>query len=194
MANLNLNKGTTAVLAISFFKGTAANSSMLKERNTLGAARKVMDAARTANVPVIHSVMGFREGYPEVSDRNKLFSRIKESGGFRIGSDAMEICDEVKPALHELVVSRPRINPFYNSELQSILSAGNIDTLAIMGVATQLPVAAATRHAADADYRVVVLEDCCAAPQIELHDWIIENVLSRLAEIASSRDFVESVQ
>ncbi len=49
MANLNLNKGTTAVLAVSFFKGTTANSLMLKERNTLGAARKVMDAARMAN-------------------------------------------------------------------------------------------------------------------------------------------------
>ena len=194
MSNLNLNRAGTAVLSISFFKGIIANSPMIRERDILGNARKVMNAARAARIPVIHAVMGFRSGYPEVSDRNKVFSRIKQSGGFRLGSDAMEICNEVKPALHEVVVSRPRINPFYNSELQSILSAGNIDTLAIMGMATQLPVAAATRHAADADYRVVLLEDCCAAPQVELHDRIIENVLSRLAEIASSRDFVESVQ
>ena len=157
-------------------------------------ARKVMDAARMANVPVIHSVMGFREGYPEISDRHKVLSSVKRNGGFKLGSEAMEICDEVKPTAREVVVNRPRINPFYNSELESILRAQNIDTIVIMAVATHLPVTAAVRHAADADFRVILLEDCCAAFQEEQHDWIIQNVVSRLAEIATSEDFTLSVQ
>jgi nicotinamidase-related amidase len=33
----------------------------------------------------------------------------------------------------------------------------------LMGVATEFVVEAAAKHAADADFRVIVLEDCCAA-------------------------------
>ena len=63
-----------------------------------------------------------------------------------------------------------------------------------MGMITNFSVEATVRYAADADYRVILLEDCCAAPQKGDHDWTIQNVLSRLAEIASSEDFVESVR
>ena len=38
-----------------------------------------------------------------------------------------------------------------------------------MGVATEFVVEAAARHAADADFRVIVLEDCCAAFSDDAH-------------------------
>lgn len=194
MANLNLDKTRTAVLAVSFFKGTTANCPMIAERNTLGNARRVMEAARAAGVPVIHVVMGFRDGYPEVSDRNKLVGNIKRGGGFKLGSEQVELCDEVRPLPGEVVVNRPRINPFYNSELEAILRARGADTVAIMGVASHLPVAAAVRWAADADYRVILLEDCCASQRREDHDWVVQRIFPQWADVVSSDDFVESIR
>jgi len=195
MANLNLDRSKTAVLSMDLFKGMA-NNPMVQERNTMGNARKVLDAARVAGVPVIHVVIGFREGYPEVSDRNKLFGgMIKKNGLMRMGGEQVEIHDLVKPAPGEVVVNRPRINPFYNSELPSLLKAKDIETVVLMGISTNFVVEAAVRHAADADYRVIVLEDCCAShARAEDHDWTIQNVLSRLVDVASSDDFVESVR
>lgn len=194
MSDLNLDKSRTAVIASELTKGNTANNQMAQERDLIGNARRVMDAARAAGIPVIHVTMGFREGYPEVSDRNKLFKMIKDHGILKAGSEQVEIRDEVKPLPGEVVVSRPRVNPFYNSELESILKARNIDTVAIMGIVTNFSVEAAARYAADADYRVIILEDCCASSRREDHDWTIQNVLSRLVDIASSQDFVESVR
>src|SRR3990172_8153743 len=131
VANLNLDKGRTAVIASELSKGNYANSQPAQEKNLIGNARKVMDAARAAGIPVIHVTIGFREGYPEVSDRNKLFSMIKRNGLLKAGSDHLQFHDDVKPAPGDVVVSRPRVNPFYNSELETILRARNVDTVAV---------------------------------------------------------------
>jgi nicotinamidase-related amidase len=53
-------------------------------------------------------------------------------------------------------------------------------------------VEAAARHAADADFRVIVLEDCCASFSDEAHKAAL-HVMDHLATIASSADFVQSV-
>jgi nicotinamidase-related amidase len=51
----------------------------------------------------------------------------------------------------------------------------------------------AARHAADADYRVVVLEDCCAAFSEEAHRASL-HIIDHLATVATSADFLESIR
>ncbi len=194
MPNLNLSKSGTAVLSMGLFQGVPSHTAMAGERNTIGKAKGVLAAARASGIPVVHVVIGFREGYPEVSDRNKLFSQFKENGIFRIGSEQVKIHENVKPALGEVVISRPRVNPFYNSELESILRAKEIDTLVLMGVPTNIIVESTARWAADADYRVIILEDCCASFSVEAHDWTLTRVLPMLVDVASSADFLESIR
>ena len=195
MPDLNLDKSRAAVLSMDLFTGVAANP-MVQERNTLGNAQKVLGATRAAGVPVIHVVIGFRKGYPEVSDRNKLFGgMIKSNSLLQLGSEQVEIHNEVKPVAGDLVVSRPRINPFYNSELMSVLKARDVDTLVLMGVSTNLVVESTARYAADADFRVIILEDCCASHGGAAdHDWTLTRVLPMLVDIASSADFLESIR
>ncbi|MBI2231551.1 MAG: isochorismatase family protein [Deltaproteobacteria bacterium] len=67
-----------------------------------------------------------------------------------------------------------------------------LDTVVLMGVATEFVVEAAARHAADADYRVIVLEDCCAAFSDEAHRASL-HVMDHLATLATSADFIGSV-
>jgi hypothetical protein len=40
---------------------------------------------------VIYVVVGFRPGYPEVSDRNATFYGIKASGAFAVGAENTKI-------------------------------------------------------------------------------------------------------
>lgn len=193
MPNLTLDRNTTAVIASELSKQNVANRQTAQERNIIGNARRVMDAARAAGIPVIHVTVGLREGYLEVNERNKLFAMIKDRGILRAGSEEMEIHDGVKAAPDEIVINKTRVSPFYGTELESVLRARNVDTVVIMGIETNFSVEAAVRYAADADYRVVLLEDCCAAQRQEDHDWTVQSILSRLADVASSEDFVASL-
>ncbi len=48
-------------------------------------------------------------------------------------------------------------------------------------------------QAADLDYRVVILKDCCADLDVDVHACLIDKVLTRQATVISSTEFLGSV-
>jgi len=108
-------------------------------------------------------------------------------------AERMKIVDAVAPLEDEPIVRKPRINAFYGTELQSILASRDMDTVVLTGVATNFVVESTARYAADADYRVIVLEDCCGAFSQEEHSCAITS-LGRLVEISDSSDFLASLR
>ena len=78
MPNLILDRNTTAVIASELNKQNVASKQTAQERDIIGNARRVMDAARAVGIPVSHVTGGLREGYPEVNERNKLFTMMQE--------------------------------------------------------------------------------------------------------------------
>ncbi len=67
-------------------------------------------AARTAEVPVIYVSVGFRKGYPEVSQNNTIFSSIKNNGIFMTGSNGAAIHAAVVPAENEIIMVKRRVS------------------------------------------------------------------------------------
>lgn len=194
MADLGLDLTKTAVLAMDFQQGIVSGNTMAQERKVVPKVKAVLDSARRAGVPVIHVVIQFREGYPEVSPRNRMFSGLKQSGRLVIGGEEAIIEKSLGPVEGDIIVSRPRVNAFYSSDLQSILSAKEVHTLLLMGIATNWVVEATARYAVDADYRVIILEDCCAGISVEAHDFAIANILSRIAEVSTSEEFLANLK
>ena len=124
----------------------------------------VLREARKAGMPVIHVKVGFRPGLPEVATRNRLFASIKSS------PEHQKLFEGPQGAIHpalgpepgDLVVTKHRISAFPGSDLQMILRAKEIDTLVLFGIATSGVVLSTLLEACDADYRTVVIADCCA--------------------------------
>ena len=194
MADLGLDLTKTAVLAMDFQQLIISGNAMAQEQKVVQKVKAVLDGARRAGVPVIHVVIQFREGFPEVSSRNRMFGGVKQGGRLVIGSDATIIEKSLGPVEGDIIVSRPRVNAFYSSDLQSILSSKETHTLVLMGIATNWVVEATARYAADADYRVIVLEDCCAGISVEAHNFTIANILSRIAEVSTSEEFLANLK
>ncbi len=193
MANLSLDRAKTAVLSMDVQQAPARRSAMFKERNVGQAAKTVLDGARKAGVLVIHVVIDHQPAF--YSPRNKFLQRIRipilSASGVDV-AELLEIVDEVKPVGDEPVIRKPRMNPFFGTALDSMLRSRDIDTVVLMGVATEFVVEAAARHAADADFRVIVLEDCCAAFSDEAHRASL-HIMDHLATVATSADFLESI-
>jgi len=194
MADLGLDLSKTAVLAMDMQHGIVTGIPMAQERNVVAKAIPVLSVAREAGMPVIHVVLQFREGYPEVSPRNRMCGMMKQLGLFVEGQDETRIADGLGPEKGDIVVTRPRVNAFYNSDLQSILGSAGVDTLVLMGITTTWVVEATARHAADADYRVIVLEDCCASMSVEAHEFAIANIFGMIAEVSTSDEFLASLK
>jgi nicotinamidase-related amidase len=149
--------------------------------------------ARAKGVLVIYVVVGFRPGFPEVSSRNKSFGAIKQGGGFAPGDPTTEIHARLAPQQGDVVVTKHRVGAFLGTDLEMVLRAHDIDTLVLTGIATSGVVLSTLRYAADSDYRLLVLADCCADRDAEVHRVLTEKVFPRQAGIATGEEFVTAL-
>jgi nicotinamidase-related amidase len=155
----------------------------------LAATAQAISAARQSGVRVTYVVVGFRPGLPEISPRNMSFSRLKASGGL-----ATDVHPTLAPAAGEVIVTKHRVGAFAGTDLDMILRAHDIDTLVLCGIATSGVVLSTLRHAADADFRIFVLRDCCSDQDGEVHACLMDTVFPRQADVIDSAAFIRSIR
>lgn len=154
------------------------------DRAILKRLGQAIAAARAARMLVIYVKVEFRPGYPEVSPRNAAFSGIAASGGF---SPTSLVHPAIAPGPADVQVIKKRVSAFAGSDLELLLRAGDIGTLVLAGIATSGVVLSTLRAAADLDYRLVVLRDCCADSDDEVHRVLLDKVFPRQAEVLDSQ-------
>ncbi len=182
---LSLDPKTSALLVMDF--QTAVVEMIATDKDALlSRTSKLVGAGRGAGMRVIYVVVGFRAGYPEVSPRNQSFGSVRESGRFTAGSAGTEVHPAVAPKPGEVVVTKHRVSAFAGTDLDMILRANVIETLVLAGIATSGVVLSTLRHAADADYKPVVVEDCCADRDPEVHRVLMEKVFPRQGTVTTA--------
>ena len=149
--------------------------------------RGAIAAARAAGLPIIYVVVGFRPGFPEVSPRNKIFSVVSGRSGWHPN----EVHPDVAPADGDIVVTKRRVSAFAGSDLEIVLRSQEIDHLVLTGIATSGVVLSTLRQAADLDYQLTVLADCCLDADTEVHRVLLEKVFPRQATVTTSEDFLQ---
>jgi nicotinamidase-related amidase len=159
-------------------------------------ASSVLRAARSAGMPVIQVQVGFRPGFPEVSDRNKLFAAIKSSSQHQklFEGAAGAIHPALGPEPGDIVVTKHRVSAFAGTDLSMLLRAMEIDALILFGIATSGVVLSTLLEACDADYRIVVIADCCADLDAELHGTLLNRLFPQRAGVMTASDFVKALQ
>jgi nicotinamidase-related amidase len=142
--------------------------------------------ARSRAVPVIHVVVGFRPGMPEVSARNQAFGGAKQQ--------LAALLSDPRPALtpegSDVVVIKRRVSAFTGSDLEVILRAAEIEHLVLCGIATSGVVLSTLREAADKDYRCTVLADLCADTDAEVHAVLMGKVFPRQARVIDAAEWM----
>lgn len=191
MANLTLVKNRTALLIADFYADQMGNLPHAVSRHCLEKTLALRQAARAAGLLVCYSATVFRPGYVEVSERNKIFSERKRSGGPAIADPLQVIHPQMQPGAGEPVVGKHRVNAMYGTDLAMLLGARDVDTLILLGFATSGVVLSTTRYAADADYRLFVVEDCCADTDAAVHDFLCARIFPRQAEVVQSAELIK---
>jgi biuret amidohydrolase len=158
--------------------GEALGNDVSRLAAAVAPCRKVLDAARSAGMLVIHTREGHR---PDLSDapRAKLergapSMRIGAPGPMgRIlirGEPGHEIVPELYPAAGEPVIDKPGKGAFYQTDLALVLQNYAIETLVVCGVTTEVCVNTTVREANDRGYRCIVLGDCCGSYFPQFHE------------------------
>jgi nicotinamidase-related amidase len=191
---LTITPERTALLIMDYQHDILDSTPMAAERGIVGRARQTLAAARAAGLLVGYVVVRLRPGYPEVHERNKIFSAMRAAGRLQEGTPGAEIVPDVAPQPGEPVVVKRRVGAFFNTDLATVLGARGITTLALAGVSTSGVVLSTLRYAADADYEILVLEDLCADRSPEAHAALIEHIFPRQATVTTSAAFIAALK
>lgn len=190
--NLSIDRQTSALLIMDFQTLTVDNYAD-GAKALLNRTAKLIAAARIAGIRVIYVVVGFRPGYPEVSDRNATFKGLKASGAFATEAKSANVHPAVAPVAEEIVVTKHRVSAFAGTDLDLILRANGIETLILTGIVTSGVVLSTLRHAADADYRLLVVRDCCSDRDDEAHRVLLEKVFPWQATITTAAELEQAI-
>jgi nicotinamidase-related amidase len=91
--------------------------------------------------------------------------------------------DRVAPEPNDIIVRKTRVGAFSTTDLDAQLRDRDIDTLFLAGISTSGVVLSTVRDASDRDYRVLVLADATADREPDLHEFVIERIFPRQAEV-----------
>jgi nicotinamidase-related amidase len=192
-AGLSIDKSRTAVLIMDYQNDIVGMLPEKEQGPLLEKAASVLKEARRSGMAVIYIVVRFRDGYPEINPRNKLFSSLKESGRLREGTPGAEVNSKVAPQPGDIVVVKRRVGAFSTTDLETILRAKNIDTLVLFGISTSGVVLSTVRWAADMDYRMVVVADACADRNEEVHRVLTEKVFPWQATVVTAQEILKAI-
>jgi nicotinamidase-related amidase len=156
----------------------------------LGRLAAAVAAARDGGIPVVYVRVAFRQGGPEGHERNLMLAPVAANPAFFEGGPGAEIHPAVAPLPGEVIVTKRRVNAFYNTDLEVVLRAQGVTSLVLCGLATSGVVLSTLRDAADRDYRVTVLADACNDGDPEVHRILTEKVFPAQATVCSVADWV----
>ncbi|MFH1734254.1 MAG: cysteine hydrolase [bacterium] len=113
--------------------------------------------------------------------------------GLRRNTWGGEIIDELRPLEDDFVVEKSRYSGFYNTNLEVVLRALDVDTLLFTGVATNVCVESTIRDAFFRDYQCVLVEDCCKAWNDPAHLATINNVIHGFGMVLTSEEILSEL-
>jgi nicotinamidase-related amidase len=107
---------------------------------------------------------------------------------FHADSPATAIHDQIAPQPGDVVVRKTRVGAFSTTDLDNQLRGHDVDTLILAGISTSGVLLSTVRDASDRDYRVVVLADASADPEPDVHDFLIQRIFPRQADVIMLAD------
>ncbi len=125
------------------------------------------------------------EGEPLIASHLKKLRPFLGKGDFAPGAFGHALVDELSPA--DYTVEKVAYSAFYQTRLEYILRALDIDTLIIGGIVTNGGVASTVRDAHLRNIHTILLSDGCAAFKQEVH----EATLISLGSITSTMSCAE---
>ena len=140
--------------------------------------RQILEKARAINMPIV-------------------FLQHSEDEEFEKGKPTWEICSQIAPLEHEIIVEKSSCDSFYQTNLHAVLQNLGVDRLITMGMQSEFCLDTTCRRAFSMDYKNVLIKDAHSTFDNKLltGEQIVEHVNhlmgGRFAELKSTAEILE---
>jgi len=169
---------------------------VLEKTGLMANPRGRVEAARAAGATIVHAPITFAPGYGELSQHPYgILKGVVDSTAFVKGEWGAEIVDTMAPQEGDVVVEGKRgLDTFATTNLDFILRARGITTIALGGFLTNCCVESTMRTGYEKGYNVITLSDCVAATSPEEHEGAIKFDYPMFSDVMTSDAFAEQLQ
>ena len=151
-------------------------SDFIKKNGSLNYLKEAIKKGKEEGMKLIYVKVEFQPDYSDQPKESPLFGKADEFQALKKGSWGTEFISELKKFEPDKVVSKNRVSPFYNTDLESYLESEGVGELYLVGVATDMVVLSAAKEGHDRDFKVKVLSKACAAASEEEHEYALKNI------------------
>jgi nicotinamidase-related amidase len=201
---MSLDPRKTAVVLIEYqndftSEGGALHGAVqgvMESTGMLDNTRRLVEAARAAGATIVHAPITFAPGYNEISSHPYgILKGVVDSTAFVKGEWGAEIVDSLAPQEGDIVVEGKRgLDTFATTNLDFILRARGIETIALGGFLTNCCVESTMRTGYEKGYNVITLADCVAATSAEEHENAIKFDYPMFSEVTTAEDVTSRLQ
>jgi ureidoacrylate peracid hydrolase len=169
---------------------------VMDQTGMLDNTRRLVEAARAAGATIVHAPITFAAGYGELSQQPYgILKGVVDSTAFVKGEWGSEIVDALAPQQGDVIVEGKRgLDTFATTNLDFILRARGITTIALSGFLTNCCVESTMRSGYEKGYQVITLSDCVAATSPEEHENAIKFDYPMFSDVMTSDALVEQLE
>jgi nicotinamidase-related amidase len=149
---------------------------------------RLLDGFRRAKAKVVFTAVTYQIGLPGVSPNSPLWRTPFDCVCLMEGTPAVELMDELARRPDEPLVRGQSANGFDRTILDTILRIAGIDSLVLVGIATDVAVESTARAASDLGYRTIVVSDACTADTDVSHSNSLNVLRKWFAETPTADD------
>ena len=134
---------------------------ILEAREIIPSLQKLLKVGRKKRFPVVFANDSFLEGDFIFRGRMKVHALR--------GTQGSEVIDELKPESGDILLPKRRFSAFFKTDLDQTLRTLGVDTIVVTGITMEVCVLMTTMDGLSHDFSVIILEDCTASQNKEMH-------------------------
>jgi nicotinamidase-related amidase len=160
----------------------AGAADFARRHGVIEKARRLVDAARAAGLPVIFVWHVDEPGHRDSTRNAKLFRDIVEANGLVRGTWGAAPVVGLEPQDGDAVVEKQRMSAFNCTTLDTKLRGLGVTTIVVCGAWTNFAIEHTCRDGADHGYEVVLATDATATISDEWQQAAVSYALTSVAE------------
>ena len=152
------------IIVVDMLKGGVGSNPAVKTEceRIIPNIRRLLKESRDLDIPIVYACDSF-------FTEDFMFGGKMPPHSVR-GTEGVEVIDELKPEPGDMVLEKRRFSAFFRTDLDITIRTLKKDTIVVCGMNTHVCVMFTAWDGLANDFNVIVLEDCCGAPNKEIHD------------------------
>lgn len=160
--------------------------------DTVGAIRRLLDAMRRAELPVVFTTVSYGEG--DKVTAKAFIDKVPVLLTLEAGSRWVEIDDRIAPLPTEPVLNKLFASAFFGTALGSMLASHGCDSLIVTGASTSGCVRATAVDALQHGYRPVVPREAVGDRNPAAHDAALYDIDLKYGDVVSLDECLDALE